>query len=51
MLVSCFCAICGYAIAGGEGDYDGNVCGCDGAGECEAAAWVSCNTDINVWCW
>ena len=36
MLVNCFHAVGGYT--GSEGDYDGNVCGCDSAGECEAAA-------------
>ena len=45
MLVNCFCTVGGCAItggyAGGEGDCDGDVCGCDSAGECEAAAWVS----------
>jgi len=49
MLVNCFCAIGGCAIAIGKGDCGSNVCGCDGARECEAVAWVSCNTDINVW--
>jgi len=47
MLVSFFCTVGG--CAGSKGDCDGNVCGCDGTGE--AVVWVSCNTDINVWCW
>ena len=42
MLVNCFCAIGGCAIAGSEGDSDGNMCGCDGTREGETAAWVSC---------
>jgi len=33
VLVSCSCATGGCAIAGGEGDTDGNMCGCGGAGE------------------
>jgi len=41
------CAIAG-GCAGGEGDCDSDVCGCGSTGECEAAAWVSCNTNINV---
>ena len=42
MLVNCFCAIGGCAIAGGyassEGDSDGDMCCCGGAGEGETAA-------------
>jgi len=42
MLVNCFCAIGGCAIAGGKGDSDGDICGCDGAREGETVVWVSC---------
>ena len=38
MLVNCFCTIGGCAIPGGEGNSDGNMCGCDSAGEGETAA-------------
>jgi len=34
--VSCFCAAGG--CASGEGDFDGDMCGCDGAGEGKAVA-------------